>query len=79
MKYLLLLVSVNCFAVTEQQVNDNYSECGYNSPKEFILEKNTTCTDVEAWDECPKTGVLHASGLCEVESREKFLETHEEA
>lgn len=79
MIYLLLLFSFNSSAeMTQRQVEDNLKECGYKSSKEFIMEKNTACVDINAWDYCPDTGIRHFSGLCDTMSQDQFLETHEE-
>ena len=87
MIYLLtLLLSFNCFAediqkqaeVTQQQVEDNLKQCGFVSSKEFIMEKFTACTDINAWEYCPDTGIRHFNGMCDSMSQDEFLEVYEE-
>jgi hypothetical protein len=79
MKYLLLfLISFNCFAITEKESELNLKECGYEDSREFILDKNIACVDVNAWDYCPETGVRHFNGMCDTMSQDDFLDKHEE-
>ena len=83
MRYLLLfLISLNCLAATElateKESEANLIECGYKNSQEFILEKNTACVDVNAWDYCPETGIRHFSGTCDTMSQDEFLEKYEE-
>lgn len=78
MIYLFMLV-FNCFAeLSQQQVDANIKECGYESSEEFITDKSTACVDLNAWDYCPDTGIRHFNGMCDSMTQEIFLQTHEE-